>query len=30
MYSEQEFSLVLMNIHYDQDVDVDVVIESFS
>ena len=27
MYSEREFSLAVINIHYDQDVDVDVVIE---
>ena len=26
MYSEREFSLAVINIHYDQDVDVDVVI----
>ena len=27
MYSEREFFLALINIQYDQDVDVDVVIE---
>ena len=30
MYDEREFSLALISIHYDQDVDVDVIIESLA